>query len=270
MVYVFNSLCTGLFPPGERNLLRPLPERVLPAVANIVAAHRLAHAILHEDAARRGTATRVGIAQNIALVEPWSDAPADVAAAGAWDRFFHWDLLDRAAEGGKLDFAGVNYYTRVYVKHVPGALPPLDASPCYPEARLDPVGDLLYRALGGRMDPGSPVDDAGREIYPPGIRAIARRAADRYKAPVLITENGLPDRREALRGSYILAHLAELKGALDDGVPVIGYLHWTLVDNYEWGTFAHKIGLFRCDFERGFKREIGKGGEVYRAFLGGR
>jgi beta-glucosidase len=284
-VYLFQGYVTGYFPPGERGVFRPLGAHLLPAARNVVLAHRRAYALLHEAAG--GAPARVGIALNIAVVEPWDDAPESRAAAEAWDRFFHWTILDGAARGrfdaalaggpgealdaggAGLDFVGVNYYTRVFVRHVPRALPPLDAFPFYADVRLDEVGDLLFRLLGGRIGPGAMRDDVGREVYPEGIRRIARRAWERYGVPVLVTENGLPDRHDIVRADYVRAHLGELAKAVAEGIPVAGYLHWTLVDNYEWGSFGHKVGLFRMDREHGFRREITRGGAAYRAFLRG-
>ncbi len=41
---------------------------------------------------------------------------------------------------------------------------------------------------------------------------------------------------------------------LDQGVPLIGYLHWSLTDNYEWGSFTPRFGLYRIDFAKGLER----------------
>ena len=54
------------------------------------------------------------------------------------------------------------------------------------------------------------------------------------RRPVLITEHGLCTDRDGLRASFIPAALAELGRAIGDGVPVLGYMHWSLIDTYEW------------------------------------
>jgi hypothetical protein len=55
-----------------------------------------------------------------------------------------------------------------------------------------------------------------------------------YGLPVIVTENGIAERDDCNRAPFIVAHLDELLRALTDGVDVRGYLHWSLVDNYEW------------------------------------
>src|SRR5262249_41204229 len=51
---------------------------------------------------------------------------------------------------------------------------------------------------------------------------------------ILITENGMAEAVDKHRASYIIAHLQQVQRARRDGVDVIGYLHWSIVDNYEW------------------------------------
>lgn len=283
MVYLMNGYISGYFPPGERNALGSMPRRLMPAARNIVLAHRKAYRLLH--AGTRGP-VRVGLSQNITWVEPARGSPRDREAAGRWDHFFHWNLLEAAAtgrldmdldgkaeavldEGGKgLDFVGVNYYTRAYVRDFP-ALGPVRSFPFHAEVRQGLLGRSLFWLAGGRFGPG-PKDDLGHEIYPAGIRLVARAAWDRLRLPVLITENGVADSQDVLRSAYVRDHLRELKRALDEGVPVLGYIHWSLMDNYEWGGFGPKLGLYRVDRSNGFKRELTRGGKTYRDFLRGR
>jgi beta-glucosidase len=53
------------------------------------------------------------------------------------------------------------------------------------------------------------------------------------------------------RPRYLREHLAAVMAAIDDGVPVAGYWHWSLVDNYEWGSYEPRFGLFGVDRHRG-------------------
>ena len=53
------------------------------------------------------------------------------------------------------------------------------------------------------------------------------------------------------RARFLRAHLAALVEAAEAGVPVAGYLHWTLVDCYEWGSFEPRFGIFGMDRDRG-------------------
>jgi beta-glucosidase len=49
------------------------------------------------------------------------------------------------------------------------------------------------------------------------------------------------------RVRYLGAHLASLRQVVEDGVPVTRYFHWTLADNYEWGSYEHRFGLYAVD-----------------------
>jgi beta-glucosidase/6-phospho-beta-glucosidase/beta-galactosidase len=51
--------------------------------------------------------------------------------------------------------------------------------------------------------------------------------------PILITENGIADKSDRYRAPFIIAHLQQIKQAIDNGANIIGYLHWSLMDNYE-------------------------------------
>ena len=53
------------------------------------------------------------------------------------------------------------------------------------------------------------------------------------------------------RPRYLRANVAAVVDAVDAGVPVEGYWHWSLVDNYEWGSYEPRFGLFGIDRERG-------------------
>jgi beta-glucosidase len=65
--------------------------------------------------------------------------------------------------------------------------------------------------------------------------------------PVLVTENGIDTNDDAKRIRYTLGTLHELGQAVAEGVPLLGYMHWSLLDNYEWGTFKSRYGLVEVD-----------------------
>lgn len=280
MVYLTNGYLTGIFPPGKRGVLGHLPTRFMPAVENVARAHREAYGLLSRPGAR------VGIVQNISVVDPWKEEPEHQDAAERWDWFFHWNLLDAAqkgtldldldgrsettldAKGACLDFLGVNYYTGIYARGVPLAFPPVHAFPFHAEVTYDRLGKLLFKLAGGRLREGV-VDDLGHVIYPEGLRRVLLAAWRRYRLPVMVTENGVADTHGRYRDFYVREHLRELRNAVEDGVPVLGYLHWSLMDNYEWGSFKPKLGLYRVDRADGFKRALTPGGRAYRDFLAG-
>jgi beta-glucosidase/6-phospho-beta-glucosidase/beta-galactosidase len=74
-----------------------------------------------------------------------------------------------------------------------------------------------------------------------------------WNKPVFITENGVADKSDRYRAPFIVAHLKEVKQAISDGADVIGYLHWSFMDNYEWQEAYRpeaKFGLFSIDQNR--------------------
>lgn len=95
---------------------------------------------------------------------------------------------------------------------------------------------------------GAPVNDAGEEIYPASLANAVRYAHAVSGVPVIVTEHGINTSDDRLRAALIPAALAELKKAIEDGVPVKGYLHWSLIDNFEWVFgYAPKFGLHSLD-----------------------
>jgi beta-glucosidase/6-phospho-beta-glucosidase/beta-galactosidase len=82
------------------------------------------------------------------------------------------------------------------------------------------------------------------------LRQAHLQAPDR---PILVAENGLctpglhvrPD--GVRRDDFLRVMTAEVLRARDEGVPVCGYIHWTLADNYEWGSYMPRFGLFGVD-----------------------
>jgi beta-glucosidase len=75
---------------------------------------------------------------------------------------------------------------------------------------------------------------------------------NKYDRPIFVTENGIADKHDRYRAPFIVAHIQQIKRAIDNGANVIGYLHWSLMDNYEWQESYRpeaKFGLFRVDID---------------------
>lgn len=93
-----------------------------------------------------------------------------------------------------------------------------------------------------------PVSDLGWEIYPKGIY-YALKNLKKYNKPIYITENGLADAKDKKRADFIINHLKWVHKAIEEDIDVRGYLHWSLIDNYEWGNFKPRFGLIEIDYE---------------------
>ena len=85
--------------------------------------------------------------------------------------------------------------------------------------------------------------------------------------PVFVTENGMCCDHDEFRIVWITEYLCALRECIDMGVDVIGYLHWSLLDNYEWGSYKPKFGLVDIDRENGFKRTIKPSGYYFKEII---
>ncbi|HYF36585.1 MAG TPA: family 1 glycosylhydrolase, partial [Prosthecobacter sp.] len=88
-----------------------------------------------------------------------------------------------------------------------------------------------------------------------------------YGRPVLIAENGMALRRKPdnvasfrsdriLRSQFLKLHVHQVVRIVKEGVPLIGYLHWSLFDNYEWGSYTPRFGLFSLDYAHNRERRV--------------
>ncbi len=239
---------TGVFAPG-------LKDR---AVAMQAAHHLLlSHGMALHALRAVGCTAQLGIVLNLSPVHSASDSPEDRAAAALEDgRLVRWymdplfkggyppDVLDFLGHdcpkiapgdmqniGAPMDFLGVNYYSR----HVISAAGPWNAR------------------ANGRT-----VTDMGWEIYPEGLTELLLRLHQDYPVPkMLLTENGgaFKDRLEnghihdSERTDYIARHIRAVADAIKEGVPMAGYMVWSLLDNFEWASgFDKRFGLFHVDY----------------------
>jgi beta-glucosidase len=130
------------------------------------------------------------------------------------------------------DWVGLNYYTREHDRFDPRA------------ARL---------GFGIEQFPEVERNQLGWEIYSKGLeRALLAAAPPGEGREVMVTENGIPepDDQDERRPRYLVQHLAACHRAMEAGVRLRGYVHWTSLDNYEWAEgFAPRFGLVHVDFE---------------------
>ena len=116
----------------------------------------------------------------------------------------------------------------------------------------------------GQMIPfpaGYPRTAIGWPITPEVMYYAPRHFHKRYGLPIIITENGLSctDKiyldgqvHDIDRIDFLTRYLTELKRSLDSGVPISGYLHWSLLDNFEWANgYDDRFGLAYVDYATG-------------------
>lgn len=199
--------------------------KLLAVYLNLTSAHKVAYRSIHnikKDA-------KVGIAANISTYHSFGgyfvgSLVSRIAKFLVNDSFY---FLTR----GYHDFLGVNYY---FFHNF--SLKDLSL------IRKLNLRSLEQTILLERSDLGWP-------IYPPGIYEVVMDLR-KYRLPIYITENGVADAEDKHRGRFIVNHLQWLHQAIEDGADIRGYLHWTLMDNFEWAFgFKPKFGLVEVDFK---------------------
>ncbi len=105
-------------------------------------------------------------------------------------------------------------------------------------------------------------------LLPEGMHFFCGYYAREFKRPVLIAENGMAYLRRSdnshlgllrdrhNRSEFLRRHIAQVEKLRREGCPLIGYMHWSLTDNYEWGSFTPRFGLFTLDYTRGADRLV--------------
>ena len=149
------------------------------------------------------------------------------------DRDLRDDMKDH------LDWIGVNYYSRDVVERTEE----------YPYWKIV-MGLGHATGEGVKSKDGRSTSDTGWEIYPEGIYNVIMSYHQRYRMPMMVTENGMADAIDQYRPKYVVSHLYNVERAIKDGANLQGYFHWALTDNYEWGNgFSKKFGLIGVDLK---------------------
>jgi len=196
-------------PPSGEVPAAGLPEPHPVVTAALARAHRAAR---HELSVISGARTGWTVANQTVQAAPGAEERAE-----RWRQTREDQFLDIAAGD---DFIGVQAYTRTVIG-TGGPLPP--------------AGETR-RTL------------TGWEFYPAALEAAVRHTNSRLAdVPILVTENGIATRHDPERIEYTRDALAGLSCAIKDGVDVRGYLHWSLLDNYEWGSYQPTFGLVAVD-----------------------
>lgn len=111
---------------------------------------------------------------------------------------------------------------------------------------------------------GAVVNGMGTAVDPDSLRGAVVYAHEVSGVPILVSEHGVSTPDDSIRASFIAPSLNGLAQAIADGVPVLGYCHWTLMDNFEWiFGYGPKLGLHEVDGET-FARTAKPSAHVYR------
>ena len=242
MVYVRMHYVQGLGPPGAKDF-----PQALRVAEHLIRAHAAGYHAVH--AARRPEQRRplVGIAHHIPAFKPcraWF--PPDRWAAMLTDRFFNAAMLEAMTEGHwtvpgvkhiaipearhTLDFLGVNFYGRQFIHwNPPGPWPGDTCDPGH------------HRQVTERTS-------MGWDVSPETLEEVLVEWAT-LGLPLFVTENGTYMQDDAQRWSFIRRHIQAVARAMTRGAPVLGYLYWSLLDNFEWAEgYGPRFGLIEVDY----------------------
>jgi beta-glucosidase len=217
-VYSTFSYLEGLWPPQKKNALR-----VTSVYWNLIRAHKKAWKIIK---AKRPD-IQIGVAQQLVNIQPARpDNVFDEIVTRAIRYIWNWWWLNRIS--GYQDFIGFNYYFTNY-----------------------------YRGFK-KINIDKPVNDLGWYMNPQGILPLLQKLSAHYPGkPIIITENGLADEDDKFRKWWISETMKAIDTAKAQGINIRGYLHWSLLDNFEWAYgWWPKFGLVSVDRENNMKRKI--------------
>lgn len=217
-VYASFSYLNGDWPPQEKS-----PLAFLSVYWNLAQTHRR----IYKTLKKKNPKLQVGIAAQLANIQAKRPHNFFDEVATKWMRYFwNWWFLRRIRR--QQDFIGINYYFTDY-----------------------------YTGLFKRENPKVPLNDLGWYMEPEGLYPLLLRTWTRFEKPIIISENGVADAQDEYRRWWIEETIVAMERALSEGVKIIGYLHWSLLDNFEWAYgWWPKFGLVKVDRARGMKREI--------------
>lgn len=190
------------------------PFKSFLVVNNLIRAHNRSAKIIHKINRR----AKVSIAKHSLYFYPGDNAWITRLSAhiGQWIADDY--ILKRVRK--HCDFIGLNYYQSM-------------------------------RTYGYRVhNPETPVNDVDWTMSPRDIEYVLERLHEKYKLPIIITENGVADDRDAHRKWWITETIIGIKEAMKRGVEVNGYFHWSLTDNFEWAFgLWPRFGLTEIDYK---------------------
>jgi beta-glucosidase len=180
---------------------------------NLAHAHNQAAVLIHGMNRRY----KVSVAKNTCYFYAGDDAVLSRKTSDVLQHYSDDYFLKKVIK--KCDYLGVNYY-------------------------------FSNRVYGYRVhNPDERVSDLGWDMSPANIQQALERLHDKYGLPIIVTENGLADANDEHRQWWITKTLIGMQRAIEHGVKLEGYIHWSLLDNFEWdkGKWP-RFGLVAVDY----------------------
>ena len=219
------------WPPQKKNLISAIKVFI-----NMAAAHRIAYELIHNRYPKAKVSSAIHMSA-FKYMNRFDKPLSDLS-----NFLFSYSFI--ALTSNYHDFIGVNYYALHLTKF---------SDIFYKRIRIEEYEKLIR----------GEINDLGWPIYPKGIYEVVKAVWNRYKLPVIITENGTADAHEPNRVKFIVNHLKWLHQAIAEKVKVEGYFYWSLMDNFEWHLGRSvRFGLFEVNYKN-LKRIPRKSAFVY-------
>lgn len=257
-VFVIAAYFNGHFPPGKQD-----PVLAAEVLKNMYSAHVKVYERLKNLPG--GSRAHIGIVKNMHQQDPMSDWNlCDRLLTRTVNKGFNGSFISTFTKGlykfsfptlvdveeeienapYSLDFVGLNYYSHNAMKF---------------SLNLD-------EALERKMYPYETPTDMDYTMYPEGFYRAIKEISVLHK-PIMITENGVADKDDDIRGEFIKKYLYAVSKAIEDGYDVRGYHYWSLMDNFEWDLgYDERFGLYEVDFETQ-ERTLREGSKEYQRIV---
>jgi beta-glucosidase len=236
---------------------------IIDKVAHLKATHHvnLAHGLGVDVVRDLVKGASIGCVHNNQKVIPEKDTPEDRAAAALLDEFWNGafpdpqnlgfyppqlaELMEPHVQAGDMaricrpcDFFGLNHYGPIF-------------------AKAEPTN--IWGFGWGSAPEGSDKTDMGWPIFPEVFTEELIHLTKRYRLPIYVTENGcntedVPDAsgvvNDPKRITFLTRYITAMLKAITEGADVRGYMVWSLLDNFEWGSgYSNRFGIIHIDFE---------------------
>ena len=205
--------------------------QTLRVMLNLAKAHNKSYKIIK----KARPSTKIGLAHNCAYFYTGDDSIISKAVVWICHRFSNEFFVNRVKR--RQDFFGLNYY-------------------------------FANKICGTRVhNDNKAINDLGWDMQPDKVGLLAEQLYKKYKLPIMITENGVADMKDQYRKWWITESVKALNLALKNNTSIIGYIHWSLLDNFEWAEgFWPRFGLIEVDYKTK-KRKVRESAKFYSKLI---
>ncbi|OGX08024.1 MAG: hypothetical protein A2Z88_07775 [Omnitrophica WOR_2 bacterium GWA2_47_8] len=228
MVFAYQSYFLGIWPPGQKSI-----KNAWKVVHHLIKAHRIAYREIHKVYQnKQWPLPKVSIAKNVMVFRACPKTDNAFCRLGVFLRHQLFNLYFLKKIKPCLDFIGVNFYARDFISNDKKLNAPLLGMRCNEShGHVERVNALAW------------------DCCPECLFEVLCWLKG-FQKDILITENGTCDDDDRLRFDYVDRHLKEIQRAIEIGIPIIGYLYWSLLDNFEWHHgFGPRFGLIEVNYK---------------------